>query len=359
MTVSASPFARRDGTLNPYRNAAPAISLAALETDPELALDVVADHVDATGDDEDFDWNGGHGSEVLRGSYLDRHLPFDGFLEPEDEARLIAAVKNAGDERSRTDIFASFRPLVQRMAATHKKRLVPSMTMDDYVSQGMVGLATALDRFAAEHETRLGTYAGWWIRSEINGMVLENMSPVRAGAVRMRKKLYQQMPRARKAVEAEHPNATADEVEALIAERLGVKVEDVREAVALARPAKSLSAAFMADAEDVTPEVLELLALSSPDALPEDAVYDAECRERMREAVVAGMAALNERERFIVTNRHLVVGDDEVMTLRQVAAHFGVSLQRIAEVEKGAIRKLKAAILAHLDGGEVRDLLPC
>ena len=287
--------------------------------------------------------------KLFQGGYLDRHLPFEGFLTEEQETALIARWKREGRESDRREILRCYRPMVLRLAA--KARKVPGITLEDAEARGLTGLDVALSKFDLGRDNRFATYAAWWVRAEINELIYDNLSIVSSSTKELRKRIYRHFSKVRNAVDIENPHAVGDERDALIAARMSeivsdrITVEDVREGHALSTVVVSLSPSESGD-DDRKEYDIDSLADDGPS--PEDIVVELDLSANRRRIVEAGLSALNERERDIVVSRYLGAEEDR-LAQAELATRYGVSRERIRQIETGAFNKMRAAIKQNLD----------
>jgi RNA polymerase sigma-32 factor len=215
----------------------------------------------------------------------------------------------------------------------------------DIVSEGNVGLMQAVRRFDPERGIRLSTYAMWWIKATIQEYVLRSWSMVKISANSAQKKLFFKLRRAKSAISAfEDGDLRPDQVKA-ISERLKVSERDVVDMDRRLRGDVSLNSRSN-DAPEAG-DALDRLV----DLRPCHDVELAESEElaRRREALQAALQALNPRERHIFTARHLTENPPNLHTL---AAEYGISGERVRQIEVRAFEKVRAAILG-------RERLPC
>ena len=264
-------------------------------------------------------------------------------LEREYEANIARRWREQGDERALGELITAHIRLVVRIASKFRGYGLP---VGDLIQEGNVGLLEAANRFDVERQVRFSTYATWWILAAIQEYVVRNASIVRIGTTPSQKSLFFNLRRLRaKLTDNARPTMTDEERER-IARELGVSSAAVARMEAhLSHPDRSLNASISGDDGD---EMQDFLADDSP--TPEDIV-----RERHDFAVRAAwlreaMADLTPREQQVISRRFLGEGKS---TLAEIGESFGVTKERIRQIEGKALAKLRT-ILA--DRNDIQDL---
>ncbi len=264
-------------------------------------------------------------------------------LEREYEANLARRWREQGDERALGELITAHIRLVVRIASKFRGYGLP---VGDLIQEGNVGLLEAANRFDVERQVRFSTYATWWILAAIQEYVVRNASIVRIGTTPSQKSLFFNLRRLRaKLTDNARPTMTDEERER-IARELGVSSAAVARMEAhLSHPDRSLNASISGDDGD---EMQDFLADDSP--TPEDIVrerHDFAARATwLREA----MEDLTPREQQVISRRFLGEGKS---TLAEIGESFGVTKERIRQIEGKALAKLRT-ILA--DRNDIQDL---
>jgi RNA polymerase sigma-32 factor len=210
------------------------------------------------------------------------------------------------------------------------------LPIGEVISEGNVGLMQAVKRFEPEKGFRLATYAMWWIRAAIQEFILRSWSLVKMGTTASQKKLFFNLRKVKGQIEAlEDGDLRPDQV-ALIATKLGVPEEDVISMNRRLGGDSSLNAPLRADAEG---EWQDWLVDDEPDQ--ETRLADSEELGQRRQLLVNAMGALNDRERHIFEARRLA---DEPATLEDLSQEFGVSRERIRQIEVRAFEKVQKSV---------------
>ena len=215
------------------------------------------------------------------------------------------------------------------------------LPISDLIQEGHVGLLQAAARFDPEREVRFSTYATWWIRAAIQDFILRNWSIVRGGTSSAQKALFFNLRRLRARLSTDASTSAAGIFDE-IAKRLGVHRADVELMDArFSSPDLSLNAAI-SDTEPAaaTAQRLDLLADEGPlpDELAEDAI-DANRRVLWLEEALKN---LNPRELTILQHRRLA---EETATLESLGVRFGISKERVRQIEGRALEKLRRALV--------------
>lgn len=256
-------------------------------------------------------------------------------LSREDEFACARAWREQHDEKALHRLIRAYTRLVVATASRFRHYGLP---MGDLVQEGNVGLMQAAARFEPEREVRFSTYAAWWIKSAIQDFVLRNWSIVRTGTTASQKTLFFNLRRLRARIEEASGQALDDTGRAKIAETLGVDIQDVCSMEQrLAGADESLNAPI-ADGSEV--EAQSLLADRQPS--PEEVVIGMRDAKTRSLWLSEALSELSPREREIIRQRRL---RDEGATLEELGREFGVSKERVRQLENRALGKLRTAFL--------------
>lgn len=213
--------------------------------------------------------------------------------------------------------------------------------MSDLVQEGSMGLHRAIDRFDPGKGVKLTTFAGWWIRAYIGRYVQNNRSMVNVATTADKRKLLSNLGKAE-----EKLRVAGKEVTSLsLAKYLGAKLADV-EAIRMLRAGRQEASL---DAQDVDNEGTEYDArwMTCKQAL-QDEILETNRRDiQLSECLKEFIESLNERDSFILERRWM---DDDPMTLDELSKHFGVTRERIRQLEVRMLNKLKVFLLAEMPG---------
>ena len=275
-------------------------------------------------------------------SYLQQIRTYP-MLEANEEYMLAKAWAEHEDSEAAHKMVTSHLRLVAKIAMGYRGYGLP---VADLISEGNVGMMQAVKRFDAEKGFRLATYAMWWIRASIQEFILRSWSLVKIGTTAAQKKLFFNLRRVKGQIEAIEEGDLTPENVATIAEKLSVAESDV---VSMNRRMSahdhSLNAPLKADTEG---EWQDWLVDEEPDQ--ETTTADNEEKTQRLELLANAMKGLNEREQNILTQRKLA---DPAKTLEQLSVEYGVSRERVRQIEVRAFEKVQKAIrLAASESGK-------
>ena len=255
-------------------------------------------------------------------------------LTPEDEYMFAKRLKEHGDADAARRLVTSHLRLVAKIAMGYRGYGLP---VSEIVSEGNVGLMQAVKRFDPDKGFRLATYAMWWIRAAIQEYVLRSWSMVKMGTTAAQKKLFFNLRKAKSNIGAiEEGDLTPDHT-ATLADKLGVTEREVTEMNRrLTGPDASLNAPLRSESES---EWQDWLADDTIDQ--ETRLAEREERGDRHDALSHALDTLNERERDIIQERRL---KDEPATLEELSQKYGVSRERVRQIEVRAFEKLQAAM---------------
>jgi RNA polymerase sigma-32 factor len=252
-------------------------------------------------------------------------------LSAEEEQALATRLREGDDlDAARTLVVSNLR-FVVHIARGYMGYGLP---LGDLIQEGNVGLMKAVRRFDPTVGVRLVSFAVHWIRAEIHEYVLRNWRLVKIATTKAQRKLFFNLRKAK----ARLGWLSADETRA-IAEDLGVTPRDVTE---MEQRLSSSDLSFdpqPTDDEDYSPSAY----LPSPGDDPAMAIERADWAESSQASLVDALTALDPRSRSIVERRWL---SDEKSTLHELAAEYGVSAERIRQIEAAAIARMRSAIAA-------------
>ncbi|HEY3694232.1 RNA polymerase sigma factor RpoH [Phenylobacterium sp.] len=266
-------------------------------------------------------------------------------LAKDQEFMLAKAWKEHQDSDAAHQLVTSHLRLVAKIAMGYRGYGLP---IGEVISEGNVGLMQAVKKFEPDKGFRLATYAMWWIRASIQEYILRSWSLVKMGTTAAQKKLFFNLRKAKSQISAfEEGDMHPDQVRQ-IATKLGVLDEEV---VSMNRrlsgPDASLNAPLRSDSESEWQDWL------ADDVTPSQESVVAENEERtIRMSLLdAAMTELTDRERHILTERRL---KDDPTTLEALAGEYGVSRERVRQIEVRAFEKLQRSMKA---AAEERNLI--
>lgn len=266
-------------------------------------------------------------------------------LEPNEEYMLAKSWQEHGDSDAAHKLVTSHLRLVARIAMGYRGYGLP---IGEVISEGNVGLMQAVKRFEPDKGFRLATYAMWWIRASIQEYILRSWSLVKMGTTAAQKKLFFNLRRVKGELQALEEGDLKPEQVKLIAKKLGVDETDVISMNRRLGGDTSLNAPLRADSE--SGEWQDWLVDDQPD--PEEALADTEELDKRRSYLATALSSLNDRERRIFEARRLA---EDPITLEELSEEFGVSRERIRQIEVRAFEKVQRAVTeaAHAAGATV------
>ncbi|MBH64398.1 MAG: RNA polymerase factor sigma-32 [Alphaproteobacteria bacterium] len=260
-------------------------------------------------------------------------------LSLEAEQDLARRWRDKNDSAAFEQLIGSHLRLVVKMA---KKAGGYGLQMADLIAEGNIGLIDAARKFDPDHGNRFSTYAIWWIRAAIQRYVLGNSSVVRLGTTAGQKKLFFNLRRLKGELGEFDDDNISGEAVTSIAERLGVHADEIIDMNGrLSRNDYSLNATVAQDGEmkwqdTLVDESVDVEAdLVGRDELHHHRVY-----------LQRGLSELNERERDILVRRRLT---EDRKTLADLSEEYGVSRERIRQIEVAAFNKLKKSVRGQKD----------
>lgn len=269
-------------------------------------------------------------------------------LEEAEEHLLAKRWREQGDRVARQRLVASHLRLVAKLASGYRGYGLP---LADLISEGNMGLLRATDGFEPERGFRFATYATWWIRAAIHEYVLRSRSLVKMGTTANQKRLFFKLAKLKSEISVvEDGDMRPDQVE-VIANGLGVKQQDVVDMNRRLSGDVSLSASIRAEDDSETWQ--DRVADAAPNA--EAVLGDGEEAARRREALVESLTVLDERERRILEARRLA---EEPVRLKQLADDFGLSRERVRQIEARAFQKLRSAVKRRLAASSAPAMVP-
>jgi RNA polymerase sigma-32 factor len=255
-------------------------------------------------------------------------------LEPHEEYMLAKSWREHGDRDAAHRLVTSHLRLVAKIAMGYRGYGLP---ISEVISEGNVGLMQAVKRFEPEKGFRLATYAMWWIKAAIQEYILRSWSLVKMGTTANQKKLFFNLRKAKSRISAlEDGDMRPDQV-ATIARKLGVGEQDVIDMNRRLGGDVSLNAPIRNDGD--TGEWQDWLVDDRDNQ--ETTLTESEELGNRRRALSDALSVLNERERRIFEARRLA---EEPITLEELADEFGVSRERVRQIEVRAFEKVQKAV---------------
>jgi RNA polymerase sigma-32 factor len=265
-------------------------------------------------------------------SYLDKIKKFPMLSEKEEQDLAMKWFKEEDVKAAQTLVTSHLR-LVAKIASQFKGYGLP---MVDLISEGNIGLMIAVKKFDPFKGYRLSTYAMWWIKATIQDYVLKSWSMVKMGTSSVQKKLFFNLRKIKnKLFQLNQGRIPVNETE-LIAQELEVSKEDVAEMNDRFGQFESSLNDYTNDEGSV--EILDTIA--SPDN-HEDVLMESQELDYQRQKFSKAFSQLNEREQDIIQKRKLT---EKPYTLDVLSKTYGISTERVRQIEERALEKLKKMV---------------
>ena len=258
-------------------------------------------------------------------------------LTKDEEFMLAKRWREHEDSEAAHRLVTSHLRLVAKIAMGYRGYGLP---IGEVISEGNVGLMQAVKKFEPDKGFRLATYAMWWIRASIQEYILRSWSLVKMGTTAAQKKLFFNLRKAKAEISALGEGDLHPEAVSHIATRLGVTNDDVISMNRrLSGPDSSLNSPLRSDSESEWQDWLQ-----DESAVSQETIF-AESQEYGQRMGLLGdaMQGLSDRERHILTQRRL---RDDPTTLEELASQYGVSRERVRQIEVRAFEKLQKAMRA-------------
>ena len=274
------------------------------------------------------------GGEQSLNRYLSEIRKFP-VLAPEQEYMLAKRYKEHEDPDAAAQLVTSHLRLVAKIAMGYRGYGLP---VSELISEGNIGLMQGVKKFEPDRGFRLATYAMWWIKASIQEFILRSWSLVKMGTTAAQKKLFFNLRRMKKNLDAyEDTDLHPDDVKT-IATTLGVSEQEVvnmNRRMMMGGDA-SLNVSLREEGEG---QWMDILADDKP--LQDEMVAEAEEKTVRHDMLVEAMGSLNDRERDILTERRLT---DDPKTLEELSQVYHVSRERVRQIEVRAFEKLQKAM---------------
>ena len=255
-------------------------------------------------------------------------------LSREREFELAVKYHETGDVEAAQEMVVSHLPFVVKVAFGYRHYMIP---VQDLIQEGAIGLMKAVKRFDPYRGFRLVSFAVWWIKAYIRNFIMKNWNLVKLGTTQAQRKLFFRIGDVGEHADEE---TRQEHIEDLATE-LKVKPDDVIEVQARMKAREWSLNEMVGDKKDISG--LDLLPADSPDQ--ESQLIERETGQALSAATDNTLKKLDTRERFIVTKRYM---EDPPWTLQKLGDHFGTSRERVRQLEKRALKKLKGEFSSSL-----------
>ena len=263
-------------------------------------------------------------------SYMEQIKKFP-LLEAKEEYMLAKAWKNKGDVKAAHKLVTSHLRLVAKIASGYRGYGLP---LSDLISEGNIGMMHAVKRFEPEKGFRLATYAMWWIKASIQEYILRSWSLVKIGTTAAQKKLFFNLKKIKSKISAiEDGDLTPDQVDKIATELSVPHKEVISMNRRISGSDYSLNSPVTDDSSGEWQDWLE------DDTQNQEASFADTEEYLMKKNILSdSLEYLNERERDIISERQL---SENPLTLEELSKRYGVSRERIRQIEAKAFEKLQ------------------
>jgi len=285
------------------------------------------------------------GGEQSLNRYLTEIKKFP-ILAPEQEYMLAKRYQEHQDPAAAAQLVTSHLRLVAKIAMGYRGYGLP---VSELISEGNIGLMQGVKKFEPDRGFRLATYAMWWIRASIQEFILRSWSLVKMGTTASQKKLFFNLRRMKNKLDAFEDGDMRPEDVTKIATDLGVSEDDVtsmNRRMAMGGDT-SLNVSMREDGDGQWQDWLQ-----DEGPLQDERIADAEERDVRHTMLLEAMTDLNDREKHILSERRLA---EDPKTLEELSQVYGVSRERVRQIEVRAFEKLQKAMM-RIAGG--RGLMP-
>jgi RNA polymerase sigma-32 factor len=268
-------------------------------------------------------------------------------LEAQEELRLAKRWREQGDRDAAHRLVNSHLRYVAKLAFRYRGYGLP---IGEIISEGNVGLMRAVQNFDPDKGFRLASYAVWWIKASIQEYILRSKSLVKMGTTANQKKLFFNLHRAKSKISAINEGDLHPDQVATIAQGLGVTEQDVIDMNR--RLGGDVSLNFQASDDGASTSLQDRLVDDAP--CQEQIVAESQEAANGRKALAEALNLLNERERRIFVARHLT---DEPSKLDELADRFGVSRERVRQIEARAFEKVRKSVKHQVAASTTADIV--
>lgn len=273
-----------------------------------------------------------------------RQIMKQSLLERDEEHSLALAWRDKQDERALHELVLAYSRLVISIASKFRHYGLP---LGDLIQEGNLGIMQAASRFDPDREVRFSTYSVWWIRASIQDYVLRNWSIVRTGTTSAHKSLFFKLRRLRAKIGEAEGGVLTDEGRQQIADTIGVNINDVNHMEQrLSGADSSLNAPVGETNENMAQDFL-----MDDRPTPEQSVCVSKDASTLSAWLAEALEELSPREKMIILRRRL---DEDGATLDELGKDFGVSKERVRQLETRAMSKIKTNLEARIE--DLEDL---
>ena len=256
-------------------------------------------------------------------------------LSREEEAKYAQEYRDSGDLQSARKLITANLKFVVKIAMEYRNY---GLNLMDVIQEGNLGLMQAVTKFDPTKRYRLISYGVWWIRAYIQNFIMKNWSLVKIGTTQGQRKLFYKIRSAKSLYNS--GNLSLEEYYQKLSMDLKVSIKEIKEMdQRMGGKDYSLDEEIKSEEKQTRIEFLPSGADSQ-----EDIVIESEQRKELESSLKEAIETLNERESFIIKNRLL---SDKQVTLEKLGKKFKISRERVRQIEKTAIKKIKKILLKN------------
>ena len=256
-------------------------------------------------------------------------------LSREEEAKYAQEYRNSGDLQSARKLITANLKFVVKIAMEYRNY---GLNLMDVIQEGNLGLMQAVTKFDPTKRYRLISYGVWWIRAYIQNFIMKNWSLVKIGTTQGQRKLFYKIRSAKSLYNS--GNLSLEEYYQKLSMDLKVSIKEIKEMdQRMGGKDYSLDEEIKSEEKQTRIEFLPSGADSQ-----EDIVIESQQRKELESSLKEAIETLNERESFIIKNRLL---SDKQVTLEKLGKKFKISRERVRQIEKTAIKKIKKILLKN------------
>jgi len=256
-------------------------------------------------------------------------------LSREEEAKYAQEYRDSGDLQSARKLITANLKFVVKIAMEYRNY---GLNLMDVIQEGNLGLMQAVTKFDPTKRYRLISYGVWWIRAHIQNFIMKNWSLVKIGTTQGQRKLFYKIRSAKSLYNS--GDLSLEEYYTKLSADLKVSVKEIKE-----MDQRMGGKDFSLDEEIKSEEKQTRIEfLPSGSSNQEDLVIEDQQRRELEFSLKEAVQTLNERETFIINNRLL---SDKQMTLEKLGERFKISRERVRQIEKTAIKKIKKILLKN------------
>lgn len=261
-------------------------------------------------------------------------------LSQDEEYKLAVKYQQTKDQEVAKILVTSHLRLVVKVVSKYRGYGLSSAEM---ISEGNIGLLYAIDRFEPDKGFRFSTYALWWIKASVQKYILNSWSLVKIGTTASQKKLFFNLRKIKNRLNLNDDRELSQDVLKKIAGSLDVSVQDVTDMNIRLKAHDGSLNTVIDTSSDSGSEWMDFIADSRPNQ--EDVLSYSETMKYRRNLFNKALVVLNKREKDILFKRRM---SEKVITLDDLSKAYGISKERVRQIELNSIRKIRKAIEANI-----------